>query len=85
MRTNDLTLQDPECINTIGYRKVPRKPILYGTTSQLSNDLNLKNLSELSTLLISFEAQDPFFPKQSAQRKKNRRYLTLFKQSVELM
>lgn len=44
------TLQEREWIKVVGYREVPGRPALFGTTRQLLDDLNLKRLEDLPTL-----------------------------------
>lgn len=44
------TLTEREWIKIMGYREVPGKPALYGTTKIFLDHFNLKNLSELPTL-----------------------------------
>jgi segregation and condensation protein B len=44
------TLLEREWIRIIGYKEVPGKPALYGTTKTFLDHFNLKNLEELPTL-----------------------------------
>lgn len=44
------TLQEREWIKVVGYREVPGRPALFGTTRKLLDDLNLKRLEDLPTL-----------------------------------
>lgn len=44
------TLLEREWIRVIGYRDVPGKPAIYGTTKAFLDHFNLKNLAELPTL-----------------------------------
>lgn len=44
------TLQEREWIKVVGYREVPGRPALFGTTRQLLDDLNLKRLEDLPSL-----------------------------------
>jgi segregation and condensation protein B len=44
------TLSERDWIKVIGYREVPGRPALYGTTKNFLDHFNLKNLSELPTL-----------------------------------
>lgn len=44
------TLQEREWIRVIGYREVPGKPAIYGTTKEFLDYFNLKSLTELPTL-----------------------------------
>ena len=44
------TLQEREWIKIIGYRDIPGKPALYGTTKAFLDHFNLKSLDELPTL-----------------------------------
>ncbi|OGT06252.1 MAG: SMC-Scp complex subunit ScpB [Gammaproteobacteria bacterium GWF2_41_13] len=44
------TLLDHEWIHVIGYREVPGKPALYGTTKKFLDHFGLKSLTELPTL-----------------------------------
>lgn len=54
------TLQEREWIRVIGYRDVPGKPAMYGTTKAFLDHLNLKNLTELPALaeLKDLESQE---------------------------
>jgi len=54
------TLQEREWIRVIGYREVPGKPAIYGTTKEFLDHFNLKSLTDLPTLaeFKNFEAQD---------------------------
>lgn len=45
------TLQEREWIRVVGHRDVPGRPAMLGTTRQFLDYFNLKNLSELPTLL----------------------------------
>ena len=49
------TLQERDWVKEIGYKDVPGKPALWGTTRQFLDYFNLKRLDELPTLA---EAQD---------------------------
>jgi segregation and condensation protein B len=44
------TLLEREWVHIIGYRDVPGKPALYGTTKNFLDHFNLKNLEQLPTL-----------------------------------
>jgi segregation and condensation protein B len=44
------TLESRGWISTVGYREVPGRPALYGTTAEFLNDLNLRCLEELPPL-----------------------------------
>lgn len=44
------TLTEREWVRVIGYRDVPGKPAIYGTTREFLDYFNLKSLSELPTL-----------------------------------
>lgn len=44
------TLSEREWIRVIGYKDVPGKPALYGTTKNFLDDFNLKSLDQLPTL-----------------------------------
>jgi segregation and condensation protein B len=44
------TLTEREWIRVIGYKDVPGKPALYGTTKSFLDDFNLKSLDQLPTL-----------------------------------
>jgi len=44
------TLSDRDWIRVVGYRDVPGKPALYGTTKRFLDDFNLKTLGELPPL-----------------------------------
>jgi segregation and condensation protein B len=54
------TLQEREWIRVIGYRDVPGKPAIYGTTKTFLDHFNVKSLAELPTLaeFKSMEAQE---------------------------
>jgi len=54
------TLLEREWIRVIGYREVPGKPALYGTTKHFLDHFNLKTLDELPTLaaLSDLETQE---------------------------
>ncbi len=54
------TLVERGWVNVIGYREVPGKPALLGTTKEFLNHFNLKTLSQLPTLaeFKNFETQD---------------------------
>lgn len=54
------TLQEREWIRVIGYREVPGKPAIYGTTKDFLDHFNLKSLTDLPTLaeFKNLEAQD---------------------------
>lgn len=53
-------LLEREWIKVIGYREVPGKPALYGTTKAFLDHFNLKNLADLPTLaeLKDLESQE---------------------------
>lgn len=44
------TLEDREWIKVVGRKEVPGRPMLYATTEQFLDDLNLKSLKELPPL-----------------------------------
>lgn len=44
------TLQEREWVRVLGYKEIPGKPALYGTTKTFLDYFNLKNLNELPTL-----------------------------------
>lgn len=54
------TLQEREWIRVIGYRDVPGKPAIYGTTKGFLDQFNLKSLTDLPTLaeFKNLEAQE---------------------------
>jgi segregation and condensation protein B len=54
------TLQEREWIKVVGYRDVPGKPALYGTTKVFLDHLSLKSLNDLPALseLIDLESQE---------------------------
>lgn len=58
------TLQDREWVRVVGHRDVPGKPALYATTRQFLDYFNLKNLSELPTL-VEFRDLDQINPQVS--------------------
>jgi len=54
------TLQEREWIRVIGYRDIPGKPAIYGTTKDFLDYFNLKSLSDMPTLadIKNLEAQE---------------------------
>jgi len=44
------TLQEREWIKVVGYREVPGRPALFGTTRQFLDDFNVKRLEDLPSL-----------------------------------
>jgi len=54
------SLQERDWVHVIGYKEVPGKPALYGTTKNFLNYFNLKSLSQLPALseFKSLAAQD---------------------------
>jgi segregation and condensation protein B len=54
------TLQEREWIRVIGYREVPGKPAIYGTTKEFLDHFNLKSLADMPTLaeFRNLEAQE---------------------------
>lgn len=54
------TLQEREWVRVLGYREVPGRPEILGTTKEFLDHFNLKSLSELPTLaeFKSLEAQE---------------------------
>ncbi|MBV9575243.1 MAG: SMC-Scp complex subunit ScpB [Gammaproteobacteria bacterium] len=54
------TLQEREWIRVLGYREVPGRPAIYGTTKEFLDYFNLKSLTELPTLteFKNLEAQE---------------------------
>jgi len=53
------TLEEREWIRVVGYRDVPGKPALFGTTRQFLDYFNLKSLDQLPTLAEIREIADP--------------------------
>lgn len=55
------TLEEREWVRVVGYRDLPGKPALFGTTKQFLDYFNLKSLDELPPLseLRDFEELDP--------------------------
>ncbi|TAN00358.1 MAG: SMC-Scp complex subunit ScpB [Rhodanobacteraceae bacterium] len=53
------TLEEREWIRVVGYRDVPGKPALFGTTRQFLDYFNLKSLDQLPTLAEIREITDP--------------------------
>lgn len=53
------TLEEREWIRVVGYRDVPGKPALFGTTRQFLDYFNLKSLDQLPTLAEIREISDP--------------------------
>jgi segregation and condensation protein B len=58
------TLQDREWIRIVGYRDVPGRPAMYGTTKQFLDYFGVKSLDELPTLaeLRDIDALTPQLP-----------------------
>lgn len=52
------TLLEKNWIKVVGYRNIPGKPALYGTTRNFLDDLNLTHLSELPELISSGDPED---------------------------
>ena len=50
------TLQEREWVRVIGYREIPGKPAIYGTTREFLDYFNLKSLTDLPSLA---EFRDP--------------------------
>lgn len=57
------TLQEQEWVTILGYREMPGKPAIYGTTKKFLDHFNLKSLTELPTLteFRNLEAQEETF------------------------
>jgi segregation and condensation protein B len=53
------TLEEREWIRVVGYRDVPGKPALFGTTRQFLDYFNLKSLDQLPTLAEIRDLADP--------------------------
>lgn len=53
------TLEEREWIRIVGYRDVPGKPALFGTTRQFLDYFNLKSLDQLPTLAEIRDIADP--------------------------
>lgn len=53
------TLEEREWIRVVGYRDVPGKPALFGTTREFLDYFNLKSLEQLPTLAEIREIADP--------------------------
>ena len=53
------TLEEREWVRVVGYRDVPGKPALFGTTRQFLDYFNLKSLDQLPTLAEVREIADP--------------------------
>lgn len=53
------TLEEREWVRVVGYRDVPGKPALFGTTRQFLDYFNLKSLDQLPTLAEIREITDP--------------------------
>lgn len=53
------TLEEREWVRVVGYRDVPGKPALFGTTRQFLDYFNLKSLDQLPTLAEIREIVDP--------------------------
>lgn len=54
------TMQEQEWVHIIGYREMPGKPAIYGTTKKFLDHFNLKSLTDLPTLaeFRNLEAQE---------------------------
>lgn len=52
------TLVEREWVRVIGYREVPGKPAIYGTTKEFLDHFNLKSLTELPTLTEFKDLED---------------------------
>lgn len=65
------TLQEREWIRIIGYKEVPGKPAIYGTTKEFLDHFNLKSLTSLPTLaeFKNLEAQEAQLQVQLALEK----------------
>lgn len=53
------TMEEREWIRVVGYRDVPGKPALFGTTRSFLDYFNLKSLDELPTLAEIRDMEDP--------------------------
>lgn len=53
------TLEEREWVRVVGYRDVPGRPALFGTTRQFLDYFNLKSLDQLPTLAEIREIPDP--------------------------
>jgi segregation and condensation protein B len=53
------TLEEREWVRVVGYRDVPGKPALFGTTRQFLDYFDLKSLDQLPTLAEIREIADP--------------------------
>ncbi|MGH8192218.1 MAG: SMC-Scp complex subunit ScpB [Rhodanobacteraceae bacterium] len=53
------TLEEREWVRVVGYRDVPGKPALFGTTRQFLDYFNLKSLDQLPTLAEIHDIADP--------------------------
>jgi segregation and condensation protein B len=64
------TLEEREWVRVVGYRDLPGKPALFGTTKQFLDYFNLKSLDELPSLseLRDFEEADPQLEFDADQR-----------------
>lgn len=67
------TLLEREWVRVIGYREMPGKPTIYGTTKEFLDHFNLKSLSELPTLaeFKSLETQEAQLQVQLALENSN--------------
>lgn len=67
------TLQERDWIRVIGYREVPGRPALLGTTKEFLDHFNLKSLSDLPTLaeFKDMETQEAQLQVQLALEKSN--------------
>lgn len=67
------TLQEREWIRVIGFRDLPGKPAIYGTTKDFLDYFNLKSLSDLPTLaeIKNLEAQEAQLQVQLAMENSN--------------
>ncbi|MFZ2315739.1 MAG: SMC-Scp complex subunit ScpB [Gammaproteobacteria bacterium] len=67
------TLMEREWIRVLGYREVPGKPAIYGTTKEFLDHFNLKSLTEMPTLaeFKALEAQEAQLQVQLAMENSN--------------
>lgn len=67
------TLMEREWIRVLGYREVPGKPAIYGTTKEFLDHFNLKSLTEMPTLaeFKELEAQEAQLQVQLAMENSN--------------
>ncbi|MFK8011786.1 MAG: SMC-Scp complex subunit ScpB [Marinicellaceae bacterium] len=85
------TLMDREWIRVLGYRDVPGKPAMFGTTNEFLDYFNIKSLQDLPTLaeikdietLIPELDLEPKIKKELENELKNESFMAQFKPTTE--